>query len=628
MIIHNSFLENFRKPVGAAEKNHKIEFHLLTDEGYDKVTFRLWTIKDAEQLYEMGKTEGGFHISLAFDEPGTYWYFFILTKSSKVSYYCCKEGFTGGEGFLCLDPRASFQITVYDPSIKVPHWLLGGIMYQIFPDRFCRKEPMGSYTGARNIHYNWNEKPNYLDTGSSNYDFFGGNLRGVIDKLDYLKQLGVNVIYFNPIFQSASNHRYDTGDYLMVDSMFGSEKDLEELITKGKENGIAVVLDGVFNHTGSDSRYFNKFGSYDEIGAFQSKESRYFSWYKFMNHPHDYESWWGIDTLPNINEDEPAFQRFIYGNEASVVTKWMQLGIKGWRLDVADELPDDFLEGFYRRVKELDPEAVVIGEVWEDASNKRSYGKMRKYVGGKQFDSIMNYPLRKLIIEFLAYGNNEEGGGHREIDGEEFKWKLMNLQHNYPKPIFYGLMNFLSTHDTNRILTLFSDSPYDKSLSKKEQCNFIPEPQKLELGIKRLRIAWAFMIAMPGMPCIYYGDETGMFGYKDPFNRGTYPWGSENQELIGFFSRLNQYRRDRRSLTEGDLEIIYGKGDIVGIRRCLKRDEVLFFMNRSRNKSTSVSIPSRYSFMDVESGEVFTPDSKHQLVVDMKVLSYRILQRR
>lgn len=439
--------------------------------------------------------------------------------------------------------------------------------------------------------------------------------------------MGINVIYFNPIFKSSSNHRYDTGDYTQVDTMLGSDKDLSELISNGKKLGIDIILDGVFNHTGSDSKYFNKYGNYEEVGAYQSKDSKYFTWYKFEEFPDSYESWWGIDTLPNVNEYNMDFKNYIFGAEDSVFEKWMKLGIKGWRLDVVDELPDDFLEGLYAKVKEIDKEAVVIGEVWEDASNKRSYGNMRKYVQGRQLDSIMNYPLRKLIIDFLAYGYFEEGANHRSIDAYELSQKLLNLYNNYPKPIFYSLMNFLSTHDTNRIMTIFSESPIDQTLSKKDQSNYIPSVDQFELAIKRMKIAWAFIITMPGVPCIYYGDEIGMFGYRDPFNRGTYPWGNVNKELLDFFTKMNKFRKEIIPLSMGDFDVIYAKNDVIGIQRKYKNEVIVFLMNRNKTNASSVIIESRHKFIDIESEEVISLNNKNEINIDITALSYKILKR-
>lgn len=627
MIYHNSFNVTYREPLGAVPVSSTVKFFLKLDSKCESVSFRLWTHEEKEKRYDMKKVEDGYEINMDFEYSGSYWYYFILNLEGKLLFYCCKDGFTGGEGVVADEPRGSFQITVYNSDLKTPNWFKKSIMYQIFPDRFSKKDPIGPYEGARNIHFNWNEKPNFLNTGSSNYDFFGGNFKGVIEKLTYLKELGIDVIYFNPVFESPSNHRYDTGDYMKIDSMLGDEKDFEELIVKANELGISIVLDGVFNHTGSDSRYFNKEGHYDEIGAFQSKDSRYYSWYKFDAYPNVYESWWGIETLPNVNENDVSFRNFIYGSETSVVNKWMKLGVKGWRLDVADELPDEFLEGFYRKTKELDKEAVVIGEVWEDASNKRSYGRMRKYVEGKQFDSIMNYPIRKLIIDFLAYGYFEEGANHRNIDAYELSQKLLNLYNNYPKEIFYSLMNFLSTHDTNRIMTIFGEAPNERTLSKKEQSVARFDTEQLDLAIKRLKIAWAFIIAMPGVPCIYYGDETGLYGYRDPFNRSTYPWGNENKELIGFFSTMNRYRKEITALSDGNFEILYAKDDIIALQRGYKNDIVIFIMNRNQIKSNSVLLDSRYNFMDVETGNTINHNDKNKITIDMNALSYKLLKK-
>lgn len=305
----------------------------------------------------------------------------------------------------------------------------------------------------------------------------------------------------------------------------GTEEDFRELCHKAGEKGIRVVLDGVFNHTGSDSRYFNKYGRYPEVGAYQSKTSPYFSWFRFTNYPDEYESWWGIDTLPHVNEEDPGYINYILNDDDSVVKHWLYCGASGFRLDVVDELPDIFLERFRQVVKNFDSDAVIIGEVWEDAATKVSYGQKRRYLEGDQLDSVMNYPLQNGIIDFIK--------GH--ISGDRLSEIIEGLRENYPETVFYGLMNTLGTHDTPRIRTVFEQEA-DGELSQ----------QRLFAAI----IIWAMM---PGIPCIYYGDEIGMKGEKDPFNRGCFMPDKADKGILFHYKKLINFRKrvsDRERLAD------------------------------------------------------------------------------
>lgn len=415
-----------------------------------------------------------------------------------------------------------------------PSWMKEGLMYQIFPDRFARSAKY--HAPVQNKAYilrdDWGGVPNHQPDEEGkviNNDFFGGNLLGIAEKLQYLSDLGVTVIYLNPIFEAFSNHRYDTADYKKIDPILGTEDDFRDLCRKAKELKIRIILDGVFNHTGSDSIYFNKYGRYDSLGAYQSKDSPYYSWYKFTDYPDKYESWWGIDTLPHVNETDHSYMDFILNDDDSVVRYWLSLGASGFRLDVVDELPDEFLDRFREVVKKYDENAVIIGEVWEDAATKVSYGEKRRYLEGRQLDSVMNYPLRNGIINFLK-GN---------ITGKYLEETVESLKANYPETVFYGLMNILGTHDTKRILTVLE---YEKDEDK---------------AIRRLFVAiiiWAFM---PGIPCIYYGDEIGMTGGKDPFNRGCFVSEDGNQKVFSHFKKIIAFRKEIQNREKwADLKLI------------------------------------------------------------------------
>ncbi|MGI6727716.1 MAG: glycoside hydrolase family 13 protein [Anaerovoracaceae bacterium] len=448
-----------------------------------------------------------------------------------------------------------------EKKFECPHWLKDGVMYQIFPDRFCKsKDYIPPIQNKDYILREWGEIPEHLPDSHGvvrNNDFFGGNLQGIIEKLPYLLELGVTVIYLNPIFEAYSNHRYDTANYMKIDPMLGTEKDFIQLCKEAKKVGIRIILDGVFNHTGSDSIYFNKKGRYPNIGAYQSKESIYYSWYRFIDFPEKYESWWGIDTLPSVNETKSSYLDYIIRNKDSVVKHWLRCGASGFRLDVVDELPDIFLDELRRAVKSIDENIAIIGEVWEDASTKVSYGESRRYLQGAQLDSVMNYPLREAIIRFIGVDGDADG----------FAQVVESLWNNYPETVFYGLMNILGTHDTPRILTLFSEGR-----SKKESI------QKLFTAL----ILWAMM---PGIPCIYYGDEIGMEGGRDPFNRLCFEPDKGNPDIFKHYKKLMRFRKqvsDMESLehmkfepgfTDESLYVFHRKGKKCRLLVSVNADE-------------------------------------------------------
>ncbi len=542
-IIHNSQLDYFRSPFGAVCCNEPLVLHLKIQDTLLPVgvELRLWREELGEEKIPMSLVENLANHMLyevqmnAPLAPCIVWYYFIIHVEDRVYYYGNKPDHLGGIGQLYEGEPPGYQITVFKKEAVTPDWFKKAVMYQIFPDRFYKEigdcqvltAPKGSV-----IHAHWDNNPYYIRDAATgrivSYDFFGGNLQGVISKLPYLKELGISVIYFNPVFASPSNHRYDTGDYKRIDAMLGNNQTFTQLCDRAKEYGIAVILDGVFSHTGSDSIYFNREGNYSEVGAYQSKESPYYNWYRFKEYPTSYEAWWGIDTMPNVEENEPSYIDFIIEGKDSVIKQWLHLGAKGWRLDVADELPDEFIKKIYKTMKEVDPDSVLIGEVWEDASNKESYGKLRKYLQGDELDSVMNYPFRKIVLDFIL-GIIDASAVHR---------LFMSLAENYPRQNFYAMMNLIGSHDVPRILTLLGEAPSSESLTVAQQSVYRLPPDKKQLGVARLKILALWQMTFPGVPCIYYGDEAGLEGYRDPFNRKTYPWGQENEELLSWYKQV------------------------------------------------------------------------------------------
>lgn len=422
-----------------------------------------------------------------------------------------------------------FQLTVYNDAYPSPDWLDGGVFYHIFVDRFCKSGRSMRRTDAE-YNSDWeNGVPEYPPVSGQafpNNTHFGGDLYGVADKISYLKDLGVTVIYLSPIADAYSNHKYDTGDYLQVDPTFGGEKALRELIEKAHDAGIKVILDGVFNHVGDDSIYFNRYGKYESVGAYQSKESPYYPWFTFEQYPDVYESWWGIQNLPKPKKCK-EFRSFIC---EQVIPKYMRLGVDGYRLDVADELESDFLDEIVASIKKEKADAVIIGEVWEDASNKIAYNTRKRYLRGKQLSGVMNYPFRNGLITYLTTG-----------DASLLREVTETLHRHYPPKTLAHTMNSIGTHDTERILTVLGGDP-DYGEQNEVLANKRMTSEQREKAVDLLICGYTLLAALPGIPCIYYGDEAGMEGYHDPFNRRPFPWHAIDSKLHGAFRAVNRLR--------------------------------------------------------------------------------------
>ncbi len=448
---------------------------------------------------------------------------------------------------LSRESRGRFRLLVSEPGYKTPAWFHGKTMYHIFVDRFAPRG--GTRPEGAVYHEDWHGEIEqfgaYPGAPVANNEFFGGTLLGVIDKLDYLKKLGVGVIYLSPIFKSPSNHKYDTGDYETVDPQFGGREALDALIAAAKERGIGVMLDGVFNHTGDDSRYFDRHGNYGGNGAYRSPTSPYRDWFYFKKYPKKYECWWDIPILPKLNLGNPAVHDYFVG-EGGIIDTYTRAGLLGWRLDVADELPNAFLDELRCRVKAATKGAgVVLGEVWENAADKIAYGKRRRYFEGAQLDSVMNYPLRRGIISFV-----------REGDAAALCAALLELWGSYPETVCHSLMNILSTHDTDRILTTLGGVPDNGQFTNAELRLMRMSKAERKVAVARLKIAAALQYTVFGVPSLFYGDEAGLEGYHDPFCRRPYPWGREDKELLAYYQKLGRIRCENPVLAEGAFAIV------------------------------------------------------------------------
>lgn len=392
-----------------------------------------------------------------------------------------------------------------------PDWVKDAVFYQIFPDRFCRSpryEAVGKFV-------DWSAKP-------TRENMYGGNLVGIEDKLTYIAGLGVNAIYLCPIFKSNSNHRYHTVDYFEIDPVLGTLADFDRLVKKAHRLGIRVILDGVFNHC---SRGFFQFNSLMELG----KNSPYVDWFHVKGWPlraysgkPNYECWWGMPALPKFNTDNADVREYLF----SVGEFWMKRGIDGWRLDVPNEIDDDsFWQEFRRRVKAVNPDAYIVGEIWDEPS---------RWLMGDQFDGVMNYMFRKAVMAYLFDEN--------PISTEEFCSRLKGAfpQFRYSNqgqlPVGDIPMNLLGSHDTSRLMN--------------QPCS----------DEARIRLAFALLFFMPGAPCIYYGEELGLRGGKDPDNRRTIPWEDlknlKKNPVYDWIRELVDLRKSNETLRHGKMSII------------------------------------------------------------------------
>lgn len=606
LIVHNSRMRCYRMPGGAVSAGTKVKIGLDVAAELKAVSVKLrtWRDKAGEALIPMegkasGKASVHYSCELNMPEQGCLiWYFFIIETAERQIFYGNNAEGLGGEGQVCEGNPPSFQITVYRKGAVTPDWFKNAVMYQIFPDRFHRKGDALIRKKGAVIHADWNDKPCYYKDVDTKeivaYDFFGGNLAGIMEKLPYLKELGISVIYLNPIFEAASNHRYDTGDYHKIDPLLGTNEDFAALCRAAGEMGIKIILDGVFSHTGSDSKYFNREGHYAGEGAFQSVDSPYYEWYDFVNHPYGYNSWWGFDTLPNVKETTKSYMDFVINNDESVLKYWLRQGIGGWRLDVIDELPQEFSRRFFKVLKEENKDAVLIGEVWEDASNKVSYSVPREYLCGDEMDSAMNYPFRKILLDFVL-GYVDAAGTNR---------KLLSLSENYPPENFYAMMNLIGSHDVERVLTLLGEAPSAEGMPAVYQAKFELGGAQYALAVKRLKLLSLWQMSFPGVPCVYYGDEAGMQGYRDPYNRGAYTWDHIDEDLQGWYKKIIALRNRHQALRTGEWIPLYDKGDVYSYARKIaggkdtfgaaaEDDVFVAAFNRNAEEAREVSINVR-----------------------------------
>ena len=574
----NSRLPRYKTPFGAIAAGTPVTLRLDVPGSFGYVDPHLVLTKDREDPvhYRMeytGQSDGVNHFAVTVTPTtsGLYFYYFDLyTDFRKI----CRG--PGAEGRLTWVLEDSWQLTVYEPDFQTPDWIKSGTMYQIFPDRFYEGDPDKTMPFADRIYradkegepYFW---PTEQPEGYLNMDYFGGDFLGIQKKLPYLKGLGVTCIYLNPIFEAHANHRYNTADYLKADPLLGTNEDFAALCKEASQQGIRIILDGVFSHTGSDSRYFNREGRYGPGGAYRDRHSPYRSWYDFdSGYACGYRSWWGFETLPEVEEESPSYIDFVCG-PGGVIDTWLGLGASGFRLDVADELPDDFIEKIRAAVKAHGADKLLIGEVWEDATTKEGWGRRRTYLRGHGLDTTMNYPFRNAAIDFV-----------RGADAAAVADAILSICENYPKPALDCAMNFLSTHDTERAITGIADEPTNGRDRFWQSGRRIPL-SRMDDAVRRELLAYALLFTLPGVPCIYYGDEIAMQGYRDPFNRAYYDWNSTERRLRGPLANLAELRRSCDAFKGGAIEWVEAAGDVLHFRRVGRTQTAEIILNRGEH---------------------------------------------
>ena len=574
-ILFDSKKAEFKIPFGCVAPGQTVTLHL-----HIPTAVSAWKVEivlcyedgSPARYHEMYRIEqrGAYDIyegDFSLFAPGLHFYYFQIHAPHGM-FRLFKQGDDTN-----MEEGDLWQISCISPDFTTPDWAKGAIIYQIFPDRFHRSGKCNLTGKLRpyTVHRHWDEDVDWAPDENGivhNNDFFGGNFRGITEKMDYIASLGTGIIYLNPIGKAFSNHRYDTGDYKIPDPMLGTEADFRDMCDAAHARGMKVILDGVYSHTGSNSLYFDREGTFGGNGAYCRQDSPFYHWYTFYQWPNNYHSWWNFDTLPTVNKMHPDFIRYVITDEDSVVAHWMKLGADGFRLDVADELPDEFIRMIHDRIREINPEALLMGEVWEDASNKTAYNHRRRYFTNAELDSIMNYPFRTAILNFMR-GRD---------DGRGFKETVMSIVDNYPSQVVACNMNLLGTHDTPRILTALVD---DFDGSREEKARRRLSRNQLEVARDRLMMASFLQYTLPGCPSLYYADETCMEGYKDPFNRRTYPWGREDTEILGHFRCLGKLRTRNIALRLGDIRFTVASDRHLAYTRSAQGQTLSIYVNRS-----------------------------------------------
>ena len=607
--IYCSLDPKCKDPVGPVMEGTSVRFSLRLDktsiiDNPKLVIFRIdnWDERQEVELTLSKTTFNSNYYSCHYTpvEPDVYYYYFTMNINGK---YVEVRRDRLGKWMFGGSENECFQLTTYSKNLSVPEFMKGATFYQIFPDRFFNSgKAKEGVPNDRKIHDNWYENPDYLPNEHGlilNNDYFGGDLQGITDKLDYISSLGVTIIYLNPIFEAHSNHRYNTADYMKIDPLLGKEEDFVTLCVEARKRGIRIILDGVFNHTGSDSLYFNKERRYATVGAYNSPDSPYYKWYCFFNYPNGYDSWWGFDTLPKLDKQSEEMIDYI----CKVVKKWIKLGASGFRLDVVDELTNYMLYRISQSIKEevnFGQNASVIGEVWEDVSTKEAYGERKHYFTHNTLDSAMNYVYKDALFAFFETQN-----------AEVLLEVVFRTIENYPKDNLDAMMNMISGHDIERALTRLAKGGANGQDRYWQAANDYLNEGEYAYGKHLLKQMSVLQYFLPGNPCLYYGDEAGVYGYKDPHNRKTFPWGKEDTELTEFYKMLGAIRKNHPFLADAKfVPVLFHGGICVFFRESLDQKQRLYVGVNLSDKTFDMSFVDEGSVLyssDTESGKVLVP---------------------
>ena len=582
----------------AAKKSKKAEV-LLTYHGYEQHTCRFYFGSDSGITINGAVCptvcENGIsRVSLPLDTEteGLFFFHFELEQNGCLTFLS-PDGIT--DRFA-----GEWQLLVCNDRYPSEYGFSGGAIYHIFVDRFAKGGDYPPRSDA--IMLDWEkDTPEYAEKPGDflrNNTFFGGTLTGIADKLDYISSLGVDLIYLSPVFTAYSNHKYDTGDYMSVDPMFGGDEALKTLIDGCHKRGIRIILDGVFNHVGDDSIYFDSGNKYG--GALHNPSSPYREWFN-ISPDGGYECWWGVKNLPKVIKCD-SFRSYICD---TVIPKYMKMGIDGWRLDVVDEYPESFLERITSASKSIDRNAYILGEVWEDASNKIAYGERKKYLCGNALDGVMNYPFRNAVCDFITTSDNE------------FITDITTtIAAHYPADRLNNSMNMLGTHDTERILTALAGAD-PEGKSNDELAHLRLSDDARAYGTALLKLASVLQYTLYGFPSVFYGDEAGIEGYRDPFCRMPFPWGSENGELLAHYRTLGRLRREHSAFAGGDFRITAHDCGLFAYTREDENEIIHIALNRA-------SFPIHFDFGERWT-DLFTSEDGSGTAV-LEPFGFRIIQ--
>lgn len=552
-------------------------------DGKEKKIFQMNFVRNDEKF-------SYFEASVWLATHAIYYYYFSFEANGTFFYYK-KQNKTGNQS---ITREECWKMSV---NFEVPEWTQGAIMYHIFVDRYKRgSKESPKEMPRRKVHKSWDEPPviGMDEDGLWNVDFYGGDLQGIESTLRYIKSLGVDIIYLSPIVRSQSNHRYDTADYFEVDPYAGTEEALKSLCDSAHKKGMKVILDAVFNHTGNDSKYFNEFGTYDTLGAYQSEQSEYYDFYKkhWEDGRMEFAYWWGMKNLPECDGNSESWKNYILG-EGGVIDHWFALGVDGLRLDVADELTDEFIEGIRIAAKRNKPDAFIIGEVWKNPMRMN-----RGYIeSGKGMDTVMNYLLIDALIRYFKYS-----------DVRKLNNIVSEIFTEYPKDMINSLMNFTSTHDISRAIEIFACQTEFQKFGE-WAWNLLDESvdwarahkltaKQYKFGKNLMKTYMCALAFFPGTFSIFYGDEVGMQGAGNLANRGPYPWKRRDKDTLKFFRGLLKVRKKEIFLKKADFRIVTVNCEQLIYERFDDNNRLLVAVSRT-HKLASLELPEEYQEAEV-----------------------------